>query len=309
MNENFAKNLRKLRLEKKLTQEQVAEKLGVSAQAVSRWETSVTFPDIMLLPEIARIYGVLVDDLFKESPQGYTNLADRLLAVYEDTYKHEDFMTAYLEFERMEKEGIMTAEDYRGYGWLHNAMRGVCKKKVLEYYSKSMELSKDNDTEFYYLMKCNLLTVRIDLGEGPKCIEEQLQAVKDEPENVGELVCLVSVYYWTGQYEECYRVVKDAIAKYPEDPRFYDLAGDACDELKKYDEAFYYWEKHMELQSRWLNSLFSIAFCREKLGEYDKAYEAWMRLVDIMMEQGAEVSARFPMRKAEECKAKLEKKE
>ena len=39
MNENFSKNLRKLRLEKKLTQEQVADKLGVSAQAVSRWET------------------------------------------------------------------------------------------------------------------------------------------------------------------------------------------------------------------------------------------------------------------------------
>ena len=39
MNETFSKNLRKLRQEKKLTQEQVAEKLGVSAQSVSRWET------------------------------------------------------------------------------------------------------------------------------------------------------------------------------------------------------------------------------------------------------------------------------
>ncbi len=39
MNENVSKNLRKLRLEKKLTQEQVAEQLGVSAQSVSRWET------------------------------------------------------------------------------------------------------------------------------------------------------------------------------------------------------------------------------------------------------------------------------
>ena len=64
MNETFSKNLRKLRTEKKLTQEQVAEKLGVSPQAVSRWETGVTFPDIMLLPEISKVYGVLVDDLF-----------------------------------------------------------------------------------------------------------------------------------------------------------------------------------------------------------------------------------------------------
>ena len=309
MNETFSKNLRKLRLEKKLTQEQVAEKLGVSPQAVSRWETGVTFPDIMLLPEISKVYGVLVDDLFKESLQGYANLADRLLAVYEDNYRHEDFMTAYLEYERMEKEGTMTAEDYRGYGWLHNVMRGVCKKKTLEYYSKAMELSKENDTEFYYLMKCNLLTVRIDLGEGPKCIEEQLQAVKDEPENVGELVCLVNVYYWTKQYEECYRVVKEAIAKYPEDPRFYGYAGDACEELEKYDEAFPYWEKHLELQSRWLESLVAIAFCREKLGEYDKAYEAWMRLVDMLLEKGSDVSANWPREQAKRCKEKLEKQE
>ncbi|MBQ3027491.1 MAG: helix-turn-helix domain-containing protein, partial [Lachnospiraceae bacterium] len=301
--------LRKLRLEKKLTQEQVAEKLGVSAQSVSRWETGATFPDVMMLPEISSLYGVLVDDLFKESPQGYSNLADRLLAVYEDTYKHEDFMTAYLEYQRMEKESTMTAEDYRGYGWLHNVMRGVCKNKTLEYYGKSMELSKENDTEFYYLMKCCMISVRIDLGEGQKCIEEQLQAVKAEPENAGELVCLVCAYCGMKQYEECYRVVKDAIAKYPEEPRLYGYAGEACEGLEKYDEAFTYWERHLELQSRWLESLVSIAFCREKLGEYDKAYEAWMRLVDILLEKGSDVSANWPREQAKRCKEKMGKQE
>lgn len=39
MNDTFSKNLRKLRLDKQMTQEQVADKLGVSAQSVSRWET------------------------------------------------------------------------------------------------------------------------------------------------------------------------------------------------------------------------------------------------------------------------------
>lgn len=43
MNKTFSKNLRKLRLDKQMTQEQVAEKLGVSAQSVSRWETGVSF--------------------------------------------------------------------------------------------------------------------------------------------------------------------------------------------------------------------------------------------------------------------------
>ena len=45
-----------------LTQEQVAEMLQVSAQTVSRWECGSTLPDAMTLPEIARLYGVTVDD-------------------------------------------------------------------------------------------------------------------------------------------------------------------------------------------------------------------------------------------------------
>ena len=78
----LAANLRRLRMDKKLTQEQAAAKLGVSAQSISRWETAATLPDVMLLPEIAKLYGVLVDDLFKPVVKGYPNNAQRLKAVY-----------------------------------------------------------------------------------------------------------------------------------------------------------------------------------------------------------------------------------
>ena len=70
-NKEFSKNLRQLRLEKKLTQEQLAGILGVSVQSVSRWECGNTLPDVMLLPEIARLYGVTVDDLYREDASGY----------------------------------------------------------------------------------------------------------------------------------------------------------------------------------------------------------------------------------------------
>ena len=308
MNENFAKNLRKLRLEKKLTQEQVAEQLGVSAQPVSRWETAASFPDIMLLPEISRLYGVLVDDLFKDPEEYgvYENLAGRLLAVYEDTYKHEDFMAAAMEYERMVKEGTMTAEDYRCYGALHAKMLQVCKKKTLEYFDKAMELSKDNDPKLYFQAKYSKVTFRAaEMGEGSKCIEEQLQAVKEKPENVEELICLVDVYYCTKQYEECYLAAKDAIVKFPEESEFYGSVGDACKELGKYEEAHWYWEKRHELNPWMLDSLYAIAFCREEQGEYKKAYDAWMRIADILNERKDEIGAKFPLRKAEECKVKM----
>ena len=71
-NENFeeqtkksslGENISALRKEKGLTQEELSEVLGVSPQAVSKWENNLSCPDIMLLPNIAEIFSVSVDEL------------------------------------------------------------------------------------------------------------------------------------------------------------------------------------------------------------------------------------------------------
>ena len=56
-------NIKKYRKKRKITQEQLAEVLGVSDQAVSRWENGTTYPDIELLPTIALYFGVTLDEL------------------------------------------------------------------------------------------------------------------------------------------------------------------------------------------------------------------------------------------------------
>ena len=55
--------IKKLRKQKNLTQEQIAEAFGVSCQAISKWETGASYPDISLLPIIADYFGVSVDYL------------------------------------------------------------------------------------------------------------------------------------------------------------------------------------------------------------------------------------------------------
>ena len=47
-----------------LTQEELAEKAGVSTQAVSKWEQQISCPDIMLLPALANIFKITIDELF-----------------------------------------------------------------------------------------------------------------------------------------------------------------------------------------------------------------------------------------------------
>ena len=53
-----------LRRERGITQENLAGIIGVSAQAISKWENNATMPDIMLLPIIADTLGVTIDELF-----------------------------------------------------------------------------------------------------------------------------------------------------------------------------------------------------------------------------------------------------
>ena len=60
----IGENIRALRQRKMLTQEQLAMHLGVSSQAVSKWETSANTPDIALLPGLADLFGVTIDALF-----------------------------------------------------------------------------------------------------------------------------------------------------------------------------------------------------------------------------------------------------
>lgn len=64
MEKTLGKKLCALRKTAGLTQEAVAEALGVSPQAVSKWENDFSCPDIMMLPKIAQLYGIRIDDLF-----------------------------------------------------------------------------------------------------------------------------------------------------------------------------------------------------------------------------------------------------
>ena len=63
MKETFGQRLARLRREKGLTQEEIAEKIGISPQAVSKWENDVSSPDISIIISLSEILDVTTDEL------------------------------------------------------------------------------------------------------------------------------------------------------------------------------------------------------------------------------------------------------
>ena len=61
--DTIGKRISEYRKKKNLKQDELAEKLGVSPQAVSKWENDLSCPDISLLPELSRILGVSIDEI------------------------------------------------------------------------------------------------------------------------------------------------------------------------------------------------------------------------------------------------------
>ena len=100
--------IRKLRKEKNVTQDVLANFLGVSYQSVSKWERGESYPDITLIPAIASFFGVTTDFLLG------VNTVDRenRIKAYEEKYKTLTMQEKYEEASELMKEAIAEFPDH-----------------------------------------------------------------------------------------------------------------------------------------------------------------------------------------------------
>jgi len=96
----IAENLKKYRLENNMTQEQLAEKLGVSFQAVSRWENRVTYPDIEMLPSLSELFGVSLEQLMGVTKEERAEASDAYYAQLNRITDHEERLKLLYEIHR-----------------------------------------------------------------------------------------------------------------------------------------------------------------------------------------------------------------
>lgn len=306
----FSNNLKKLRLQKNLTQEQVAEVLGVSTQTISRWECNTTCPDIMLLPEIARLYCVTVDDLFKEDSSAYENYAQRLASVYEITHKPEDYLNADIEFNRLKESGNYTLEDCRIHGIIHSSMMCYCKQLAIKNFDHiTNEFEKENnispENKIYWKTRYQIIHYYIEIGQSEEVCKNQIERLKKRTNDYMEWTALIYAFYYSGDYKKAYDCFIKARDKFADKWEIYDIASYVCRALKKYDEAIKCCDKSYELSSEYLDAMYSKAFCFEEMGDYKSAYNTWIKIIESLKTDGYDVEAQREEERAQACLEKI----
>ncbi|MBQ8782474.1 MAG: helix-turn-helix domain-containing protein [Clostridia bacterium] len=305
MNNIFTENLKKFRLAKGLTQEQVADKLNVNAQTVSRWECGTTLPDVLTLPELARLYEVTVDDFYKKNSVAYDNYAQRLASVFEDSHDIEDFIRADAEFKKLIKSNSLTTYDMWEYGMIHYFLMHYGKENAFRWFDKVLEKGESDDEFAYWKTRTQRMKLCSQLGKNEENIKEQREIIENNPDNVNERELLLAAYMYAGHYKEAYEEFKKAVAKFPDRWELYIHGGDISKKLGKYNEAMEYYNKAGEIGSCFCDELYCKADLYESLGEYEKSVEMYMKIADTLRQRGYDVEADMAEKDAQEVKKKI----
>ena len=139
MDMTIGKRIAHLRKEKGLTQEELAQHMGISPQAVSKWENDQTCPDISALPKLARLFDVTVDELLegKEAlpavrvlpPEQQKDIKDMILRVTLDSAAGDKIrVNLPMALVEIAMEIGMEMPQING----NEALKGIDLKKVLE---------------------------------------------------------------------------------------------------------------------------------------------------------------------------------
>ena len=301
----FSKNLKRFRTAKNMTQEQAAEALGVSTQTVSRWECNTTLPDVAVLPKIAALYCVTIDDLYKETSVAYDNFAQRLGSIFEASLKPEDFLRADMEYRKLLKSGEYTTDDLRLYGILYQEMMYVCIKKAGEMFDQVIQRGPAENPEVYWSTRRQRGYFLWEIGRNQENIDSYLPLVEAGSSELQEWVCLIQAYSFAEDYDAAWKYLQMAESKFPESATLHIYAGDMLRSMKRYDEAFLHWRRALEMEPQWCDAVYSMASCYEELGDYAKAYEVYTQIADNLESRGFEAEVNYPRSLANKCREKI----
>ncbi len=307
MKYNLSDNLKQLRLAKNYTQEQAATLLNISPKSLSRWECGSSLPDIMMLPELAKLYGVTVDDLYREKSNAYENYALRLVSVYEASRDINDFINAEREFSNLLKSQEYTLNDVRSYAILYQYLMLDCKDTALSLFQKALNMDKNEDPDTYHQIERQRILMLSQIGENKCNIEEQSENLSKHPKDFYSHINLLMAYFYAGDTGKALDIFLAAEKDFSNHALLYAYGGDIYKRLQIWEQAFECWNRALLLDPETTSPMWAKAMCYEELEKFQKAYDAWLEIIHWLEDRGYEEELREPRMRAKVCKGRISK--
>jgi len=338
----LGKKIRQLRFKAGLTQEQLAEKLGIGPQSVSKWENAVAMPDITTLPLLAEIFGVSIDDLFDLTVEQRFNRIENRIDVEEELpqdifCEYEEFLKtqsadekykkraiellAYLYWHRMDAYGRKAAryaEDAvrmspgeKGCQWILQKAAGHAAwdwnianhTAGVEFYKEQVESNPGERLPYLYLLDNLLADHRSDEAER---YLDRLCALKDSNPVMNQIY---RAHIALARFDEptADGIVERLIEAHPDDSVCLFEAAQYYAEKCSYQKAIDCYERSFAVtkrKPRFQDELMGIADIYQIMGDYRKAAETYDRIIDLLQNEWG-MTEETELKRAQSVKARL----
>ena len=316
----LGKKIRQLRFKASMTQEQLAERLGIGAQSVSKWENAVAMPDITTLPLLAEIFGVSIDDLFDLSAEQRLNriehrldfeavLPQDVFMEYEEFLKtqvsdkaHQERATelmAYLYWHRMYADGKKVRR------WAQEAIRRApnekgCRymlqmagnytiwdwnmanhHKAVDFYKELAEANPGMKMPLYDLIENLLADHRADEAEYYLGLLDRVEDANPVLKDVYRAHIALARF----DAPTADRIMEELVQAHPDDAGYLCEAAQYYARKCEYDKAIRFYEASFEKtprKPRFQDELMGIAAIWEIRGDYRRAAETYDRIIDLL---------------------------
>ena len=322
---DIGNKIKQLRLHAGMTQEQLAAKLGISAQSVSKWETAVTMPDITLLPILAGELGVSIDDLFDLTVEQKLHRIERRMDIEED-FSEQTFaeyalylqnclaeaedktrilsLLAHLYHHRMNSDArkvshyarraILAKPENKDCQWLLQKAEGASiwdwnianHSAVIDFYKKVIE--QDSVTPKSPMPYYEVMD-NLLADHRTKEAAAFLEVYQTLPAHKPFLVPVYQAHIALAEYDakKADAIMEQAELHFPDDKGFLFEKAQYHAQKCEYEKAIAYYELswNSDQRPRYTDALQGIAIIYEILGNKEKALETYDRMIRCIKEE------------------------